>query len=104
MLDSVFALLFVAALIIWILSINLKSIVFNFVSLISWLVLMVQALYIEVPYHITITNATSIVEATTGAHVYNEYGLSALCLGFVFINLITLILLYMDWKETHLYE
>jgi len=104
MLDSIYALLFVTALIIWILSMYQKSIIFNFVSLITWIVLMANSLYIEVPYHITITNSTSIVSATTGAHIYNEIGLSALCLAFIFINLLTLFLLYLDLKETHLYE
>lgn len=104
MLDSIFILLFVVAFVIWILSLFEKSIIFNMISLMMWLTLMLNSLYIEIPYHVALSNTTAIINITTGAHVYNEYGISALCLGFIFVNLVTLFILYMDWKESHLYS
>lgn len=101
MLDTIFALLFVVAFVLQLIAVYEKSIIFTMVSLIMWLTLMVNSLYIEVPYHVSYENATGAIATETGAHIYNEIGVSALCLGFVFINLVLLIIFFMDWKESN---
>ena len=101
MLDSIFALLFVVAFVLQLISVYEKSIIFCIVSLVMWLTLMVNSLYIEVPYHVSYENVTGSIVTDTGAHVYNEFGVSALCLGFVFINLVLLIIFFLDWKESN---
>ena len=83
MLDSIFVLIFVVAFVTTILGYQEKSIVYSILSLMIWIVIMVQSLWI-----------TDIA-----GNVYNEYGLSAICLAFIFINIILLIVYFVDWKH-----
>jgi len=85
MLDSIFVMFFVVAFVLTVLTIQEKSIAYGIIGLVAWLVLFAQSLWI------------SDVVGT----VYNEFGLSAFCLAFVFTHVITLVLYYMDWRDMH---
>lgn len=99
MLSDIFILLFVIAFIVQVIAIYEKSIVFSVLAIMFWLVLMVNALVIEVPYATSYVNETGIQNITTGAHVYSEVGLGALILGFVFFDIIWIVLQWMEFRE-----
>lgn len=96
-LDSIFIALLFMSLIIQLVSFYNKSIAFTITALMMWLVVFVQSLWIEVPYAVSTPSGV-----TTGTYTFQEYGLSALSLAFVFIDVVMLILMFMDWRATHL--
>lgn len=83
MLDSIFILIFIVAFVTTILAYENKSIIYSMLSLILWLIIMAQSLWI-----------TDIA-----GNNYTEYGVSAVCLAFIFVNIIMLIIYFMDWKQ-----
>ena len=99
MLDSVFITVLVIAVILQIITVYEKSLVFAMLSLIFWISLMASALGIEVPYVIGNNNVTGGVNITTGSHVYAEPGMSALCLAFIMVNVILIIVYFMEFRR-----
>jgi hypothetical protein len=95
MLESIFILLFVIAIIIFLLGIKEDIIAYYVVSLVIFLVLFISALGIEIPYII----ASNTTTYTTGSHVYSEGGISALCLIFVFIDAIMMLVHWLDLRK-----
>lgn len=83
MLDSIFITVFIMAFLLTILAERESSIVYGIMSLIIWLTLFVQALWI----------------VDVGGTSYHEFGVSAISLGFVFINLVLLILNILEWRK-----
>ena len=86
MLDSIFIAMLMISFILTLVTVFEKSLVFNFIALMCWLVLFGQSLYI------TDVSGTA----------YSEYGVSALCLCFVFVHVILTIVYFMDYKENHI--
>jgi hypothetical protein len=84
MIVSLFVILLVIAVILFILGMKDDAIAYEGISLILFLVLTGQSFYITVPF---LNSADIVIEKT-----YTEYGLSAFCLIFVFIDVIFLIL------------
>jgi len=84
MLESVFILIVAIAFILFLLCIEHSSRVYGMISLVLWLIILVQSFWIEVP------NDTQ----------YSDYTLSAVSLIFVFANLIYIIALQFDWRRT----
>lgn len=101
MLSDIFIILFVIAFLLQIISVYEKSIVFSMLSIMFWLVLMVNANFIEVPYVTSYVNATGAQNITTGAHTYTEVGLGVLLLGFIFFDIIWAIVIYMDFEHSN---
>ena len=99
MLSDIFILLFVIAFIIQVIAIWEKSIIFSVLAIMFWLVLMANALYIEVPYVTSYVNDTGVQNVTTGAHIYSDVGLGMLLLGFVFFDVVWIILMYTDYQN-----
>lgn len=99
MLDSIFIAIFIVALILQIIAIYEKSIIFSVLSIMFWLVLIANALYIEVPYDVAYTAVNGSVVITKGAHVYTEIGLGALFLAFVFFDIVWTIVQYMELRR-----
>jgi hypothetical protein len=95
MLESMFILLFVIAIIIFLLGIKEDIIAYYIISLVMFLVLFISALGIEIPYIIA-SNTTTFTE---GSHVYQEGGLSALCLIFVFIDIVMMLLHWLEGRK-----
>ena len=85
MLESVFIFISAVAFVTFVLGIERESIVYAFMSLMLWVIVMINALYVEVP---TDTD-------------YSELALSAFCLAFIFANIIWLLTLYFDieWRR-----
>ena len=79
MLESVFIFMAAIAFLLFILGIELDSVIYSFLSMMLWVIVMASSLYIEVP---------SVDE------VYSEMGLSAFCLAFIVANIIWLIWMY----------
>ena len=84
MIVSLFIILLVIAVILFILGMKDDAIAYQGISLILFLVLAGQSFYITVPF---LNSADVIVEKT-----YTEYGLSAFCIVFIMIDLVFLIL------------
>jgi len=83
MLESVFILLVAIAFVLFLLCIENQSKVYGMISLILWVIILVQSLWIEVP------NDTD----------YADYTLSAISLIFIFANLIYVLALQFDWRR-----
>lgn len=83
MLDSIFIVIFIVAFLLTILAEREESLIYALISLVIWLMLFPQALWIT----------------DVGEIVYHEWGLSAICLGFVLVNLVLSIMYVMDWRQ-----
>jgi len=81
MLESVFVIIMAMGFVLFILGISEKSIVYSATSLLMWIVVMAGQMYIEVP---------------TDTDTYTEAGIFAVALAFIFINVIWIILRYME--------
>jgi len=99
MLESLFIMLFVSGLILTVIAImrwEEEGDLFLWgMSFVIFVVLMAQAIYIEVPF-IAATNATNY---TTGNQQHMELGVGAICLGFVLIDIIAIILEVIAWRD-----
>jgi len=85
MLESLFITIIAIAFVLFILGIENSSKVYLFMSMILWIIIFAQSLYIEVP------SDTS----------YTEYGLNAVSLIFIFANLIFYLALQFDWRNRY---
>ena len=82
MIIDLFIAMLLIALILTILTVYDRSIMFAMIGLILWLLLMAQSLSLT----------------DVAGNTYNEYGVSAFTLAFVFTHIILLIIYYMDLK------
>jgi len=80
MLESIFIIMIAMAFVLFILGIYDKSIIFSFMSLMLWMIVMINAHYIEVP----------------SDESYNELGFSAFCMAFIIGNIIWIIVQYFE--------
>jgi hypothetical protein len=80
MIESIFMMLLAIAFILWILGIEMESIVYSGTSLILWLVIMAQSFYIQVP----------------GIADYSDVALRAFVLVFIFTAIINIIIIFFD--------
>lgn len=85
MLESIFIFMAAIGFVLFILGIYEKSAIYSFMSLIVWLIVMANALYVQVP---------------TDTTTYTEYGFSAFCMAFVFANIVWMLSLYMEFRKT----
>lgn len=83
MLDSIFIVLFISGFLLTLISHEEESVIYSMLALIIWLTLFVQSLWI----------------VDVGGNVYNEFGLSAICLGFVLVNLVSFAMFVLDWLD-----
>lgn len=81
-----------------------ESIPIAALSLLFWILLFAQSLYIEVPYEnaVEYPAGSGTVNVTTGAFTYNEYALSAVVLGVILFHIIMLIAFFVEYKKTSL--
>jgi len=86
MIESLFIVLILIAFILMIFAISEKSIIFSVLDAILWLFLMVNSLYVEVPF--------SVADNT-----YTEYAFSGLCIAFVMIDIVYAVVQFMDFKR-----
>ena len=95
MLESIFILLFIIAVVLMIIAIFEKSVVFSMLSLIIFLVLMAGSLDIQIPYNVYNETANFTTEAF---HRVQDFGVNALIFAFIIIDLIWAIICYMEFK------
>ena len=86
MLDGIFISLFLVGFILTIIAEEEESVIYSMIAFVIWIVLFPQSLYIT----------------DVAGNSYVEFGLSAICLGFVFVNVILLIMHFMNWKKRDL--
>lgn len=98
MLSSIFILIFIVALILLIISVYEESVVFSMLSFITWMIVFAQSLYIVQPY-VVWTDIGGSANITEGVFQYNEFGLSALSMAFVFFSVIWTIVCFMRFKR-----
>lgn len=84
MLESVFIIIMAMGFVLFILGISEKSIVYTATSLLMWIVVLAGHLYIEVP---------------TDSTTYTEGAVFAVALGFIFIDVIWLIICAFDFRD-----
>ena len=82
-------------LVLTILAVETDGIAYIGMGLIMWLVLFVQSIWVDVPYVVAYIVGGEI-NITESSHVYSEFGVSALCLGFIFIHVLWLILVFTE--------
>ena len=100
MIESIWIAILFVAVIFQVIAIYDKSIIFSVFTIMFWLVLMMECLVIELPYYSQMYNITTTNITTSEGVMYFGYpGLSALFLGFVFINIIYVIIEFMDFQD-----
>lgn len=100
MLESIWIAILFVAVIFQVIAVYEKSIVFSVFTIMFWLLLMAECLAIEWPYYSQIYNASANMTTTTTGSLYFSYpGLSALFLGFIFINVVWAIIQFLDFSE-----
>ena len=95
MIESLFIMMFIVGLIIFLLGIKEDSIIYQIISMFLFLILVGQSIYITVPF-IAATNATNY---TILEHQYLEPGLGAFCLVFVLTDVILIVVEFMDLRR-----
>ena len=95
MIASLFLGIFIIAVIIFLLGVKEESIVYHLISLMMFVILMAQSIYITIPF-IAVTNSTTY---TMVEHQYMETGIGAFCLVFILTDVILLIVEFMDWRK-----
>jgi hypothetical protein len=83
MIIDLFVVLFIVAFMLTILAIGTESIAYIMLGMMFWMVLFVQSLYLT----------------DMSGTVYYEFGISALCMGFIFVHLMLLIFFFLEWRE-----
>jgi len=83
MLESVFIVMLAIAFVLFILAVENRSQIYCMMSLILWLIILAQSLWIEVPRDTE----------------YTEYVLSAASLMFIFANLVLVFVFQFDWRK-----
>jgi len=86
MLESLFIVMIILAFIMTLYAHEERSVIFAIASVVFWLLIMANAIYIQVPF-------------STGDNTYMELGFGALVLLFIFLNIIQAIIFYSEWKE-----
>ena len=98
MIVEIFIAMLIMAFILTILGVETDGIAYLGLGLVMWIVLFVQSLWIDVPYVIAyVTGGTVNITATSD--VYTEFGLSAISLGFVFVHVLWLVLVFVEPEE-----
>ena len=100
MIEAVYITLLIVGFFLTIYSIEKKSEIFCLIGVVIWLLLMAESLNVSVPYSFGyLDNSTGNFTTVNGLDSYQEWGLSALSLGFVLINLIYAFILRFDWRR-----
>ena len=72
------------AFLLFVLGIEFESIVYSATSLLLWIIIFAQSFYVQVP----------------GDTYYTDYTMNAASLAFIFIDIVWLVLLYMNFKRS----
>ena len=88
MLENIFILLCMAGLVMTIFAYYESKVFISALSVIVWIIIFANSLYIEVP----------------GDTAYQEYGLNAFCLAFIFIGILMTISNYVNYMDENEYE
>lgn len=94
MLESIFIFIMILAVVFFILGIERECTTYNMISLILWIVILLQALYVETFYTAIGFNDTAIYNVTTGYAYRMETGISILSLMFIITCIINQISIY----------
>jgi len=91
MLESVFIVTIIIGFLLTLYANETESVIFTSAGVIFWILIMANSLWVEVPF-------------SGGDNTYSEYGFNVLCLIFVFINVIQLLRLVVDWRTQNIIE
>lgn len=80
MLESIFIIIMLMGFVLFLIAVLEKNLVFSLTSLLMWIIVLASHMYIEVP----------------GDTYYAEYALFGVSLAFIIINVLWIILMYMD--------
>jgi len=93
MITDIYILLYVVAFIAFVLAIEKKNITYCGVSLILYLILWAQSIFIEVPW-IAVTGSA---DYTTGTQQHLDPALGASCWVFIVFNILMLLYHFLGW-------
>ena len=88
MLENIFVMLFISGMVITVMAYYESKVFISILSVIIWIIIFINSLYVEVP----------------GDTAYQEYGLNAFCLAFIFIGVMFAISNYVKFLEESEYE
>ena len=91
MIVSLFISVFFVAVIIFILGVEKESIVYNMISMILFILLMAQSIWITVPF--------MAASSTVTEHQYIEPGMIGICLALALCDVVLMIVEFMDKKR-----
>ncbi|RLF62130.1 MAG: hypothetical protein DRN16_02390 [Thermoplasmata archaeon] len=91
MIVSLYIVLFIIGVLLTIYAVENDSIIFCLINVVLWLVLMAESLNIQSLYYDT--------NGVAGFLQKSEWGISAFCLVFIFLNLIYALALQFDWRK-----
>lgn len=98
MIESIYLALFIIGVLLTLYSIKIESKVYCILGVIIWLILLVESLNIQTFYIAYTFNGTDY-NSTIAYMQKSEWGLSAFCLAFIFINIIYALVLQFDWRR-----
>lgn len=96
MLDNIFITLYIVGFIAFILAIEKRNITYAGASLVLYLILYAQSIYIEVPWIV----ATSTTDYATGTQQHLDPAVGASCWLFIIINILMLLYHFLGfWRR-----
>ena len=86
-------------------SIERQSVAIAALSLLFWIFMLALSMVIEIPYQAATEYpvGTGIMNITTGSQLYYEPGLTAIIFGVLIFNIIWLIVLFSNYKQSNRY-
>ena len=105
MIVDIVILIGVIAVITLLISIKEQSIGISAISLLMWIFMLALSMTIEIPYQAATEYpvGSGIMNITTGSQLYYEPGLSAVIFGVLIFNIIWMIVLYSNYRQSNKY-
>lgn len=104
MIATIFGIILVIAVILLFIAYTEASIAWTSLSLLMWIFITAQSLYIEIPYQAAVDIGGGAVNITTGSQWFYEPALSGICLGVVIFNVILLLVDVLDYQNRRRYR
>jgi len=104
MVIDIFIMISIIAFILLIIAYEEASIAWTSLSLLFWIFLFAQSLYIEIPYVASSDMGSGIVNITTGSQTYSEWAFSAIIFGIIIFNIALLLVDVMDYRNRMKYR
>lgn len=95
MIDSIYITMYIVALLLFILGIEKKNLTYTGTSLVMYLILWAQSIYIEIPF-IAVSSATNY---TIGSQQHLDPAVGASCWLFIIIDVLIMLYYFLGWWQ-----